>query len=855
LLTDPYAGRGRALTRDEAHARAALISECNASITFDLTTGDHSFRSTSVLRFRCSQPGASTFVELTATVVHAVELNGRPVAPETFDGTRLDLEGLGEHNELRVVADFPYSNIGTGLHRFVDPVDGADYVWSHFEPHEGHRAFACFDQPDIKARFDIAVIAPAGWEVASNMAPIERPEPDQAGRWAFLTTPVMSSYLAALIAGPFHVVRQHHGAIELGVWCRRSLAEHVDADADEIFEITRQGLDFFEDLFAHPYAWGPKYDQAFVPQFNAGAMENAGLVTFNELYVFRGKVTDATRENRAQTILHELAHMWFGDLVTMRWWDDLWLNESFATYMGHLAQERATRFTNSWTTFAKRMKTWAYAQDQLPTTHPIVSHVEDTETAHVNFDGISYAKGASVLKQLVAWVGEEAFVKGVRDYFRRYAFGNADLASFLGCLAESSGRDLTSWSVDWLETAGVNTIVPRLEVDGDRYASVSLVQTASESHPTLRAHRLAIGLYDLADGHLVRRQRLEVDVAGDLTPIPMLTDVPVPDLLLANDEDLAYTKIRLGERSLRTATEQLAALDDDLARSLCWTAAWDMVRDAEMRARDFVGMFLRNGHAETDVGVVVSLVHQSRDSISIYSDPANRRSLRERFAGAALEATREARPGSDLQLAWVRAFIGAARSDEHLGLLEQVLAGDAALDGLAVDTDVRWAIVGTLALTGRGDGAIDRELDRDPTDAGHRNAAAARASRPSAQAKAEAWAALLDPDLPLAMARAMMGAVPHGLAGFTVAEQAELLHPYRAAYFQMLPKLWGERNPEVAMTIARWLYPASPDEELLALTDRFLQRERPPAQVARVLVEARDEAARALRAQAFDARP
>ncbi|MDP8978709.1 MAG: aminopeptidase N, partial [Actinomycetota bacterium] len=603
-----------ALTRDEARARAALLSGVDYEVAVDLEDGD-TFTSQAVVRFDCAEPGAATFVDLDAREVSTAELNGRTLPAAAFTGHRLVLDDLRAHNELRVRARCAYRRTGFGLHRFVDPVDGHHYLHTQFEPFDAHRVYACFDQPDLKARFTLMVRAPAGWEVASNGAVVERPGDGEAGTWRLAPTPPVSPYITALVAGPFHVVRDHHRGIDLGVFCRQSLVPHLDVD--EILTLTRQGFDFFTDAFDYPYPFG-KYDQLFVPEFNFGAMENAGCVTLSESYVFRSKVTDAARQGRAGTILHEMAHMWFGDLVTMRWWDDLWLNESFATYMGTLALAEATRFRDAWASFAYGVKAWAYQQDQLPSTHPIVADNADTNAVRVSFDGITYAKGASVLKQLVAWVGRDAFMAGLRGYFRRHEYANATLADFLAALEKASGRDLGAWSRQWLETAGVATLRPEADTDGRSYRSLAVVQEAPARHPTVRAHRLALGLYGGDGDRLTRRRRLELDVAGPRTPVREAGGEAVPDLLLVNDDDLAYAKVRLDKRSLATLDERLADLEQPLARALSWGAAWDMTRDAELATRRWVGLVATHVARETDITLLQMLLGQARAAIDRY---------------------------------------------------------------------------------------------------------------------------------------------------------------------------------------------------------------------------------------------
>ena len=557
------------LTRDEAATRSALITVSSYHVDLDLTGDEKTFRSVSVIRFGCAAPGSSTFLNLTAPAVHEITLNDQSVGLDAFDGDRITLTGLAADNVLRVTAACAYSHSGEGLHRFTDPADGLVYLYSDLETFDAHRIYACFDQPDMKATYELAVTAPADWQVVSNMAAESTTAAPgigdgEATRWQFPPTPVMSTYITAVAAGPYHVVRDEHDGIPLGVFCRQSLAPYLDAD--EIFEVTRQGFDFFHGSFGIKYPFG-KYDQLFVPEFKEGAMENAGCVTFVENYIFRSRVTDFAREARAETILHEMAHMWFGDLVTMRWWDDLWLNESFATWAGTLAQAEATRWTSAWTTFAQLYKAWAYRQDQLPSTHPIAADIPDIAAVEVNFDGITYAKGASVLKQLVAYVGRENFLDAVRKYFAAHAWGNATLADLLAALEETSGRDLAAWSEQWLQTAGVNTLRPSYTLDDDgRFTEFAVEQEAAASHPVLRSHRIAIGLYDLTADGLVRRHRVETDVAGPRTVVTELAGQPRPDLVLVNDDDLSYAKIRLDAHSLRTLVESISRIHRFAAR-------------------------------------------------------------------------------------------------------------------------------------------------------------------------------------------------------------------------------------------------------------------------------------------------
>ncbi|TWV35914.1 aminopeptidase N [Streptomyces misionensis] len=851
---------GTNLTREEAQQRAELLTVDSYEIDLDLSGAQEggTYRSVTTVRFDVARGGAESFIDLVAPAVHEVVLNGDRLEPaEVFADSRIALPGLLEgRNVLRVVADCAYTNTGEGLHRFVDPVDEQAYLYTQFEVPDARRVFASFEQPDLKATFQFTVKAPAGWTVISN-SPTPEPQDDV---WTFAPTPRISTYITALIAGPYHAVHSVYEKdgqrVPLGIYCRPSLAEFLDADA--IFEVTRQGFDWFQEKFDHAYPF-EKYDQLFVPEFNAGAMENAGAVTIRDQYVFRSKVTDAAYEVRAETILHELAHMWFGDLVTMEWWNDLWLNESFATFTSIACQAAApgSRWPHSWTTFANSMKTWAYRQDQLPSTHPIMADIRDLDDVLVNFDGITYAKGASVLKQLVAYVGEDEFFKGVQTYFKRHAFGNTRLSDLLGALEETSGRDLKTWSKKWLETAGINVLRPEIATDADGVVTSFAVRqeapalpAGAKGEPVLRPHRIAIGLYDLdAAGKLVRTERVELDVDGELTAVPQLTGRRRPAVILLNDDDLSYAKVRLDEQSLAVVTEHLGDFTESLPRALCWASAWDMTRDAELATRDYLSLVLSGIGKESDIGVVQSLHRQVKLAIDLYADPAAREPLLTRWTDATLAHLRAAEAGSDHQLAWARAFAATARTPEQLDLLEALLDGSQSVEGLAVDTELRWAFVERLAAVGRFDEAeIAAEYERDKTAAGERHAATARAARPTEEAKAEAWSSVVDSDkLPNAVQEAVIG-------GFVQTDQRELLAPYTDRYFEVVKDVWDSRSHEIAQQIAIGLYPSlQVSQETLDKTDAWLTAAEPGAALRRLVSESRAGIERALKAQAADA--
>ena len=846
---------GTNLTQEEAADRARLVSVSTYEVELDLTTGDTTFASSSTVRFT-AEPGSSTFIDLVAPEVRSITLNGAALDPAgAFADSRIALADLAAENVLTVEATCEYSRTGEGLHRMVDPVDGGVFLYTQFEVPDARRVFANFEQPDLKAAFRFTVTAPAEWALFSN-SPTPEPEPagDGAAVWRFEPTPPISGYITALVAGDYGVVQDSYTSadgtvVPMAVVARRSLMEFLDAD--DILDTTKRGFDYFQELFGRPYPFA-KYDQIFTPEYNAGAMENAGCVTFREDYVFRSKVTDAAYERRAETILHELAHMWFGDLVTMQWWNDLWLNESFATYASVRCQADATRWTNAWTTFANSEKTWAYAQDQLPSTHPIVADIPDLEAVYVNFDGITYAKGASVLKQLVAYVGDEAFAEGLKTYFRRHAWGNTRLSDLLGALEQASGRDLGAWSKAWLETAAPNTLRPvaTLAADGS-YASFAIEQEAPADYPTLRPHRIAVGLYNLSDAGLVRTRRVELDVEGARTEVPELVGVTQPDLVLLNDDDLSYAKIRFDERSTRTLISSIGLFTESLPRALAWVAAWDMVRNAELRARDYLTLVVSGAARESDIGVLQSLQRQARSAIDLYAAPSVRGQLRTAWAAFAHEQLLAAEPGSDIQLSWARALAASAATDEHLALLAGLLDGSAPVPGLAVDTDLRWTLLARLAATGRaGQEQIDAELELDPTAAGARNAAGIAAALPTREAKAAAWSSMTgSAELPNETLLAV-------ITGFRQADQLDLLAPYVGEYFGAVTGLWATRTPHIAQMLVNGLYPVlHVEQSVVEAADEVLGSgpDQVPPALRRLLLEHRDGTLRTLRGQAFDA--
>ncbi|MCD5343314.1 aminopeptidase N [Arthrobacter sp. AK04] len=863
------------LQRDEAAHRSALISTTGYDVSLDVRQAADpdvaGYPTCSIITFTAARPGASTFLDFIGEV-HSVFLNGRELRVEDVaDGARIRLDNLQPENQVTVTGTALYSRSGEGMHRFFDPADGQCYLYTQYEPADARRVFANFEQPDLKAPYTFHVTAPAGWQVASNGAEAARTlltSDPSAARWDFATTERMSTYITTVLAGPYFKAEDRWQAtlddgtsldVPLALYCRASMADSFDTG--ELFQLTKNGLDFFNRLFDYPYPWG-KYDQAFVPEYNLGAMENPGLVTFTESYVFTSRATDAQYQGRANTLMHEMAHMWFGDLVTMQWWDDLWLKESFADYMGTLGVDRATDWDTAWVNFANKRKAWAYVQDQLPTTHPIVADIPDLEAAKQNFDGITYAKGASVLKQLVAYAGFEAFITGSRDYFRRHAYGNTTLGDLLEALGASSGRDLAAWAQQWLQTSGISTlsldIVPGTDDDG-ALGRVAIVQDAVDpvtGREELRPHRLRVGSYDFDDGGaLVRTDSFETDVAGARTELPQLAGKPRPALLLVNDDDLTYAKVRLDPASEETVRSSLDRIEDPMARALCWTALWNSARDGESPAARYVEAVAAFGPAETGIGVLLNILDNAGTAVERYTPAGERDALRSTFLAAAAAELDRAAPGSDQQLAWARTLASASRHDAAmLSRLQGLLDGTAPVAGLAVDAELRWQLWHALAANGEAAvEELDAELARDTTASGRAGHATAVAARPAPDAKAAAWKAAVHGN---ELSNQLLTAT---ITGFMTAPP-DLLVPFVDPYFECLRSVWEERSIEIASRIVRGLYPLAQDlnegkdpaaHPVIRRTDAWLAANADaPRALRRIIVEQRSHLLRALTAQA-----
>ena len=858
---------GQNLTRLEAAERSATVRTQSYAVVLDLTHGESIFRSTTTVRFTAT-PGTSTFIDLIAPTVHSISLNGRSLDPaEVYADSRIALTDLATDNELVVDADCAYMHTGEGLHRFTDPADGETYLYSQFEVPDSRRVFTVFEQPDLKASFTFTVTTPVSWTVLSN-SPTPEPTPAKASdgsgdahTFAFAPTEPMSSYVTAIVAGPYVGVTDEYIAddgrtVPLGVYCRKSMIEHMDSE--EILDLTKRGFAYYEGLFATPYAFS-KYDQIFVPEFNAGAMENAGCVTHRDDYIFRSRPVEARVERRAITILHELAHMWFGDMVTMTWWNDLWLNESFAEFTSTLATAETTRWNQAWTTFQTLEKGWAYNQDQLSSTHPVAAEINDLHDVEVNFDGITYAKGASVLAALVGYVGRENFFAGIQRYLAAHAYANAELSDLLRELEAVSGRDLSAWTRLWLQEAGVTTLRLEVVTDADGVITQAAVrqEIPADSPASLRPHRVAIGSYSLtgrgADARLERTGRVELDVDGELTQVPELVGTRRADVLVLNDDDLTYAKVRLDEDSLSFGLEHIESFTASLPRSIVLASAWDMVRDGELAASSFLQAAMRALSVEEHSSVIQGLLGRITTCLSAFLPPAVRRDLAPGTADRLLELTRAAQAGSDKQLQLVRALAAHAVTSEQLDVVAGLMEGAAALDGLEVDQDLRWDLLTGLVAAGRsGEEQIRSEEARDRTTTGRERAAEARAAIPTPEAKRATWRALVDD---VSMPNETQVRVLRGLTN--VERRPELLVPFVSEYVDIIDSVWSSRTFHMAENLLTGLWSCATvgldgADPAAALEGWLESHAQAPAALRRIVRENLDDTRRVARAQAAE---
>lgn len=842
---------GTNIKQVEATERSALIKVASYAIDLDLTTGAENFRVKTTVKFAGLKPGATTYIDCVGARVISAKLNGTDFDPR-FDGETIYLPALAAENVLEIEHDGVYSNSGEGLHRFVDPADEEVYLYTQFETGDARRMYACFDQPDQKATFAISTITPDHWEIISNYAIESTKDLGSKRKFTqFATSQVISTYVTAIVAGAYTSVHDEYKGektIPLGIYARKSFFQHVDAA--NIFQVTKQGFAYFEKTFGLAYPFG-KYDQIAVAEYNWGAMENVGCVTFHEdVLIFRSKVTERNYVSRATTIHHEMAHMWFGDLVTMQWWNDLWLNESFAEWASYQSVSESTKYTEAWTEFNSLRKNWAYRVDQLTTTHPIATEMEDLDAVRTNFDGISYAKGASVLQQLVAHVGRDNFITGLRRYFAKHAFGNTTLKDLINQLEAASGRDLTPWVATWLRTAGVNTLRPVITLAGDTYTSLSIKQevpTMPVGSTELRPHRLHVGLFDIQGSKLVRRTSVELDIAGALTEVTAFTGQKSADLVLINDKDQTYAKLRFDERSIATMKSHLGSLDDSLARGLIWASLWDSCRDGELSATNYIAIALGALKNESDISIVSATLGQIDTALWAYAHPAHRPVLRLQVATAIESFLDAAKAGSDHQLQFAKGFANTAITPAQLARIAAMLAGS--ITGLTIDAELRWFLFICGVKRGVfGPADIEKELALDKTAHGKQYGAMAYAQIPSKDAKAKAFSSITTDDLSNTIHS-------YKCRGFNDPLHTEILSDFVDQYFDVLLKIWQTKGYEIAETTATLLFPSWViSDTTVAKAQHWLDVTGKDASHAlrRTVLESRDAMVRALKAQAAD---
>jgi aminopeptidase N len=841
------------LTRDEAATRSTLVKTHSYRIDLDLTTSAETFIAKTTVEFSGLKPGQSTFIDAVGKRVVTATLNGVAFEVKDYDGETIHLPALAAENELFLEIEANYSNTGEGLHRFVDPADNEVYLYTQFETGDARQMYACFDQPDQKATFTISAITPKHWEVISNYDIDSVTDVGSDSKLTqFKESQIISTYVTAIVAGAYQYVKDEYvgeKTIPLGIYARKSFFKYVDAE--NIFKVTKQGFAYFEKTFGLAYPFG-KYDQLAVAEYNWGAMENVGCVTFHEdVLIFRSKVTESKHLGRASTILHEMAHMWFGDLVTMKWWEDLWLNESFAEWASYMATSEATQYTTAWTEFNALRKNWAYRQDQLSTTHPIATEMKDLEDVKTNFDGISYAKGASVLQQLVEHVGRENFIKGLRIYFTKHAFKNTTLNDLMVELEATSGRDLKPWAATWLQTAGVNTLRPEIEIESGTYKKLAIKQEAPTmpvGSKELRPHRLRIALFDIAGDSLVKRKSVALDIAGAMTEVAELKGEKEADLVLINDGDLSYAKLRFDDRSITTLKSHLGGLKEPLARALIWASLWDSVRDGELSASDYIAIALNALGTESDISIVSATNTNIETAIWFYASPGHRAALRATVSDSLNNFLNAAPAGSDHQLSFARAFAESAATDAQGKEILEILNGS--IKGLTVDAEIRWHLVICAVKRGLlGSADIDAEVAKDNTAHGKQYGALAHAAIPTAAAKQKAFTAVTSEKLSNTIHA-------YTCRGFNVAMQSELLIPYIDQYFAILIDLWTTAGYEIAETTATMLFPSFiVTDETLAKAQKWIDvtGKDAPSALRRVIIEGRDALARSLRAQKKDA--
>ena len=869
------------LSRESALTRSKQVHHISYELEFDLTHGKEQFTGSSVIRFDLKPKAKDTqknlLIDFEGGSISQLTINHQPVAADRietyFDGHHLDIplaELKASDNEIEVHFSHPYSHEGQGLHRFTDPEDQNVYLFSDFEPYHAHLMFPCFDQPDLKAQYNLQVKAPQSWQVISNTLQLQVQKNGDHQVWKFKKTPAISTYVFALHAGPYATWSRDASGIPLRLFARKSLAKYVDHS--EWLTITEQGLDYFSIQFGMPYPF-QKYDQIIVPEFNAGAMENVAAVTFSENFIYRTAVTENRRRSRADTILHEMAHMWFGDLVTMKWWNGLWLNESFASYMSTKAVDSATDFKGAWPAFFTGMKQWAYWEDQLITSHPIEVPIPSTEHADSIFDGITYGKGAATLKQLNYYIGDDDFREGLQRYFLKYAYKNTSINDFFEIQQEASGLDLMRWQKLWLQTPGVNTLRAQwsCEQDPETEESIikdfSLLQGGSPQTP-LRPHRTTVGLYYLSSNkkkHHPTSPILEPKISLDTHYseashyVDEAKGKPCPDLVFPNLNDHDYVKVELDPISIKTVLNSIDQITDPLTRQMIWQSLWEMVIDGQLSAADLAQTLLKYIPKEKDTLILSNQLRRLSDpsirapSLLKYIPEPDSLLFRAEIEKLALHEFKAAAPGSDHQLIWFQTFLNNSAQEESIRYLLDLLHGKIKLSKFKIDTERRWRILEALARQGVAgiEELIEKELKADPTDMGQKAAISAEVQIPRQEIK-EKWIKELSqfPNPNYSFAKLRVAS-----SQFRVLNQPTSIYPSEDLFFSTLEKLLEIKTVEsdqYAAMFARGLYPATCDQKTTEKTARFLRKHSSLSPlVAKTLKVYQQEEERCIRARAL----
>ena len=869
-----------ALTHEAAITRAKQIAHVSYTLWFRLDDTGDSYEGRAVLNFDLRESAHSFSSEVPIDfeegVVKSISLNNAQVPePEThYDGHHIIFntsELTTGSNRVEIAFEHKYSHTGEGLHQYKDPEDENIYLYSDFEPYYAHRMFPCFDQPDLKASFELTVDAPKEWQIISNTAEHDVTKLEGRKSWAFPPSPLISTYIFALHAGPYKMWKADADGIPLRLFARQTVAKWVDYQ--EWFRVTRAGIKFYNEQFGYPLPYA-KYDQVLVPEYNMGAMENAAAVIYSERYIHRGKVTKEMARNRADTILHEMAHMWFGDLVTMRWWNGLWLNESFATFMSFWALQ-GTGDKDAWQDFFANIKEWAYWQDQLITTHPIESHIADTDHAASNFDGITYGKGASAIKQLFYYLGKDDFREGLQRYFEKYALRNASINNFMQMLAEASSKNLTEWQHVWLQRAGVNSLEAVWSCDEDGEIAKMTLKQGSEDGAPLRPHRTRVALYSQAKGGSKYKASkiLDVTYSQAETSVDEAVGKPCPAFVFPNYEDYDFAKVTLDPKSLEAVETHLSQVEDPLTRQMLWYVLWDMTTDGRIAANQFADIVIRHAGKEKEPLIVKNLsdsltrnyfvrhTNPSEETLLRFLAPTQRQEYQGKIEDFLNRQAVTAAPGSDLQLIWFQTYLRAAATPKATNFISGLLKGKRHLSGLKIDQERRWDLISALARLGESESPtlISDELKKDPSDMGVNASITAEASMPDLAVKKKWMQKMTREETPLDKSNDKplpLSKLKQAMQSFHLLNQEELGKNFVEAYFDAIPRLVDKEESEFVATFAQQMYPALCTQEIVERTTKFLDSHSklPPA-VEKSLKVHRQEEERCVRARALGTPP